>query len=67
MDNKGTITFYQDGKNEETWIIRISADGIKFNHERWPSSTPSDFARAFCDILEMKYKVIFKKEDGDVF
>lgn len=43
----------------EKWIFRISEKGIVFNHEEWPDATPSDFAQAFCAVLEKQYKVLF--------
>ncbi len=43
------------------WILRIRENGIVFNHEEWPDATPSDFAQAFCDVLEKGYDVSFIK------
>jgi len=47
--------------NGDTWILRITAAGIVFNHDEWPDSTPSDFAQAFCDVLENQYTISFTK------
>lgn len=43
------------------WIIRIKSTGLEFNQELWPKSNPSDFAQAFCDILERNYDIQFNK------
>lgn len=43
------------------WIIRISKDGIKFNHEEYPNATADVFAQAFIDILEKQFDVTMEK------
>ncbi len=48
-------------RDNESWILRITKNGIVFNHEEWPDSTPSDFAQAFCDVLEKGYDITFTK------
>lgn len=41
------------------WAIKISKDGIKFNREIYPESTPDDFALCFINILEKNFDVQF--------
>ena len=43
------------------WAVKISAEGIKFNRERWPHYTPQDFATEFMDILEQCTNVNFNR------
>ena len=54
------FTFYS-GEPEKTWLIEITKDGISFNREFYPGSTPDDFAESFIDILEYCYDVTFEK------
>ena len=53
------FTFYID----DQWCIKINEKGIFFNRERFPESTPGDFADAFIEILEKNYAVSFTKKD----
>ncbi len=43
------------------WIIEISEEGIRFNHQDFPNVDAEGFAKAFCDILEKNYDVHFTK------
>lgn len=43
------------------WIIKISKDGFKFNHEEYPNAIADDFAKAFVQILEKQYVVTMEK------
>jgi len=49
----------------DKWFIRISCDGIKFNHEEYPNVSLEGFAKAFCDLLEKNYKVKFIKTEDN--
>ena len=46
-------------QNGNTWFIKINKDGIFFNREIYPNSSPNDFANVFIKILEMNYNVRF--------
>jgi hypothetical protein len=47
---------------EESWAIKITNEGVKFNREHYPNSKPEDFAQFFIDILEMNYDIKFIKK-----
>lgn len=67
MDEK-TLTL-RDNQNSkiiisvdtDKWIIEISKDGFKFNHEEYPNATADLFAQAFVDILEKQFVVTMEK------
>lgn len=57
----GEFKFYADSDN---WFLKINRDqGIVFNREKYPNSTPDDFAKAFMDILEKEFTVKFEKKN----
>jgi hypothetical protein len=54
---------FHNGPPENTWIIKISREGISFNHEAFPNCTSDDFAKAFVEILEKNYTVSFTEKE----
>ncbi len=57
---KGEIIFSPGKKG---WVVKITTDGLIFNRECYPNSTPDDFAKTFMDILENTFTVKFYKKD----
>lgn len=55
------FTFNSGGPNN-TWLIEITAEGIKFNREFFPDTNPDEFAKAFIEILEKNFEVSFTKK-----
>lgn len=56
---ESTVTFSADPDN---WVMKLTREGIFFNRERYPDSSPDDFAQAVINILENSYTVKFTKE-----
>ncbi len=47
----------------EKWIMKLTAgEGILFNREDYPESTPDDFAQAVIEILEQHFSVTFERK-----
>ena len=44
---------------QDTWLIKISHEGIRFNREFYPDTSPQDFAHIFMETLEEHYDVVF--------
>jgi hypothetical protein len=55
------ITFSID----DTWFIKLTEDGVKFNRDAYPNDNPDDFAMKFIEILESKFNVKFIKKEND--
>lgn len=47
---------------ERDWAIKITSDGIIFNHEAWPEFSAYDFSRAFIRCLEDTFGVTFSEK-----
>jgi len=43
------------------WVLKIADEGIVFNRDLFPRSTPDLFAECFVNILEKNYEVSFTK------
>lgn len=52
---------FQPEKNK--WALKITGDGVVFNRECYPNSTPDDFAKCFIELLEKFYTVKFYKNE----
>ncbi len=68
--NKKIIFTEPEMKNEivfqpekDTWAIKITRDGVIFNREGYPNSTPDAFAKCFIDLLEKTYSIKFYKKE----
>lgn len=61
-ENESQITFNAD-VGENTWIMKLTNKGIFFNRERYPNSSPDDFADAVISVLEKKFTVKFERKD----
>ncbi len=44
------------------WVMKITENGILFNRELYPDSTPDEFAQAVVEVLEKCYEVKFLKK-----
>ncbi len=54
--------YFGDGKD---WIMKFNQEGIFFNHERFKDAPPSEFAKAFIEIMEKQYKIKFIEKEND--
>ena len=56
--------------DDNTWIIDISKEGIKFNRELFPDRSVDDFANAFIGILEKEFpermRELFMRKENDL-
>lgn len=52
--------------DKDTCFMKFTTQGIFFNHEKYPTSEMSDFAKAFIELMERQCKIKFikKSEDG---
>jgi hypothetical protein len=48
---------------KDKWFMKMTTEGIFFNHEEYPTSQASDFARAFMELMEKNYKIKFIEKD----
>lgn len=53
--------FHFNGK----WLLEISHEGIKFNHDDFPDFTSDDFAEKFISILEKIYHLNFERRSNE--
>ncbi len=54
-----SITFNADG--DESWVMKLTREGILFNRDTFPDSTPDAFAKAVVEILENQFTVKFER------
>lgn len=48
---------------KDKWALKITEQGVLFNRECYPNSTPDDFAKLFIDLLEKFYTIKFYKKE----
>ncbi len=58
------ITF-SPSKDSESWVMKITKEGIKFNRESYPLVEADEFAQAVIHILETCFDVSFTKREKD--
>lgn len=49
--------------NGNPWVMKITQEGIKFNKNDYPNSTPDDFSQAIIYILEKRFNIKFTRND----
>jgi hypothetical protein len=45
------------------WVLKLTKEGVVFNRELYPNSTPEDFVKSFIDILEGCYDIKFHRKE----
>jgi hypothetical protein len=48
---------------DNKWIIKLTSEGIFFNHEEFPNLTADDFVKEFIQILETNFRIRFEPKD----
>lgn len=48
---------------EQSWVMKLTKEGIFFNREAYPNAKPDDFAEAVIKILENEFTVKFEKNE----
>jgi len=60
MTKESAIIFQPE---TDKWAIKVTEQGVIFNRECYPNSTPEDFVKCFIDILEKCYAIKFEKKE----
>ena len=46
---------------ERQWVMKITRQGLQFNHEQFAQYSPTDFALEFMKIMEGAFDITFHK------
>jgi hypothetical protein len=49
----------------DKWAIKVTSEGVVFNRECYPNSTPEAFVKLFIDLLEKCYTVKFYQKEPE--
>ncbi len=58
---KSEIIFNAD--TDGPWIMKLTNEGIIFNRDAYPNTTPYDFAVAVIEILEKQFTIKFERKE----